>query len=96
MFEVKNVILKYGDFIVVDDLFFEVEKGEIFGLFGINGVGKIIIFRIIMGLFYLFSGYVRYEGDFVFYEIVDKIGYMIEERSLLIKFIVKDLILYFG
>ena len=41
MLEVKNVTLKYGDFTAVDDLSFEVEKGEIFGLLGTNGAGKL-------------------------------------------------------
>ena len=96
MLEVKNVTLKYGDFVAVDDLSFEVEKGEIFGLLGTNGAGKTTTFRTIMGLLYPSSGYVRYEGEFVSYDTVDKIGYMIEERSLLTKLTVKDLILYFG
>ncbi|MFA7417683.1 MAG: ATP-binding cassette domain-containing protein [Acholeplasma sp.] len=96
MLEVQNVTLKYGDFIAVDDLSFEVEKGEIFGLLGTNGAGKTTTFRTIMGLLYPSSGYVRYDGEFVSYDTVDKIGYMIEERSLLTKLTVKDLILYFG
>lgn len=96
MLEVKNVTLKYGDFVAVDNLSFEVEKGEIFGLLGTNGAGKTTTFRTIMGLLYPSSGYVRYEGEFVSYQTVDKIGYMIEERSLLTKLTVKDLMLYFG
>ena len=50
MLEVKNVTLKYGDFTAVDDLSFEVEKGEIFGLLGTNGAGKTTTFRTIMGV----------------------------------------------
>lgn len=96
MLEVKNVTLKYGDFIAVDDLSFEVNKGEIFGLLGTNGAGKTTTFRTIMGLLYPSSGYVRYDGSFVSYDTVDQIGYMIEERSLLTKMTVKDLMLYFG
>ncbi|WP_051457509.1 ABC transporter ATP-binding protein [Acholeplasma granularum] len=96
MLEVKNVTLKYGDFIAVDDLSFEVQKGEIFGLLGTNGAGKTTTFRTIMGLLYPSSGFVRYNNKFVSYDTVDEIGYMIEERSLLTKLTVKDLILYFG
>ncbi|MBN3490661.1 ATP-binding cassette domain-containing protein [Acholeplasma equirhinis] len=96
MLEVKNVTLKYGDFVAVDDLSFEVNKGEIFGLLGTNGAGKTTTFRTIMGLLYPSKGYVKYDGKFVSYDTVDKIGYMIEERSLLTKLTVKDLMLYFG
>ncbi len=96
MLEVNNVTLKYGDFIAVDSLSFEVEKGEIFGLLGTNGAGKTTTFRTIMGLLYPSAGFVKYDGQFVSYDTVDKIGYMIEERSLLTKMTVKDLMLYFG
>ncbi|WP_026400001.1 ABC transporter ATP-binding protein [Acholeplasma equifetale] len=96
MLEVKGVTLKYGDFVAVDDLSFEVKPGEIFGLLGTNGAGKTTTFRTIMGLLYPSKGYVRYNGSFVSYETVDQIGYMIEERSLLTKMTVKDLMFYFG
>lgn len=96
MLEVKGVTLKYGDFVAVDDLSFEVKPGEIFGLLGTNGAGKTTTFRTIMGLLYPSKGYVRYNESFVSYETVDQIGYMIEERSLLTKMTVKDLMLYFG
>src|SRR5690606_25086877 len=68
----------------------------IFGLLGTNGAGKTTTFRTIMGLLYPSKGYVKYDGKFVSYDSVDKIGYMIEERSLLTKMTVKDLMLYFG
>lgn len=96
MLEVKDVTLKYGDFTAVEGLSFEVNKGEIFGLLGTNGAGKTTTFRTIMGLLYPSKGYVKYEGKFVSYDTVDRIGYMIEERSLLTKLTVKDLMLYFG
>src|SRR5690606_4519363 len=57
---------------------------------------KTTTFRTIMGLLYPSKGYVKYDGKFVSYDTVDKIGYMIEERSLLTKLTVKDLMLYFG
>lgn len=96
MLEVNDVQLKYGDFVAVDHLSFTVKPGEIFGLLGPNGAGKTTTFRMIMGLLYPSTGYVKYNNQFVSYDLVDKIGYMIEERSLLTKLTVKDLMLYFG
>jgi ABC-2 type transport system ATP-binding protein len=96
MLEVNDVQLKYGDFVAVDHLSFTVKPGEIFGLLGPNGAGKTTTFRMIMGLLYPSTGYVKYDNQFVSYDLVDKIGYMIEERSLLTKLTVKDLMLYFG
>ena len=38
--EVKNLTKKFGDFIAVDDISFEINKGEIFAFLGPNGAGK--------------------------------------------------------
>jgi ABC-2 type transport system ATP-binding protein len=96
MLEVNNVDLKYGDFTAVKDLSFTIEPGEIFGLLGTNGAGKTTTFRVIMGLLKPSKGEVLYFGDQVGYHNVDEIGYMIEERSLLTKITVKELMFYFG
>lgn len=96
MLEVNNVELRYGDFIAVHHLNFSIKPGEIFGLLGTNGAGKTTTFRVIMGLLEPSKGNVRYFGEKVGYHNVDEIGYMIEERSLLTKLTVKELLLYFG
>jgi len=96
MLEVKDVELRYGDFIAVHHLNFTIEPGQIFGLLGTNGAGKTTTFRVIMGLLEPTQGEVKYFGDHVGYHNVDEIGYMIEERSLLTKMTVKGLLLYLG
>ena len=96
MLEVNNVELRYGDFIAVHHLNFSIKPGEIFGLLGTNGAGKTTTFRVIMGLLEPTKGNVRYFDEKVGYHNVDEIGYMIEERSLLTKLTVKELIMYFG
>lgn len=96
MLEVNNVELKYGDFTAVKNLSFTIKPGEIFGLLGTNGAGKTTTFRVIMGLLSPSKGDVLYFGKHVGYHNVDEIGYMIEERSLLTKLTVKELLLFFG
>ncbi len=96
MLEVNNVELKYGDFIAVHHLDFTLKPGEIFGLLGTNGAGKTTSFRVIMGLLSPSKGSVKYFGETIGYHNVDDIGYMIEERSLLQKMKVKDLMMYVG
>lgn len=96
MLEVKNVKMKYGDFTAVHNLSFNIAPGEIFGLLGTNGAGKTTTFRMIMGLLEPTEGEVLYFGNKVGYHNVNEIGYMIEERSLLTKITVKELMLYFG
>lgn len=96
MLHVKKVTMNYGDLIAVKDLSFTVKPGEIFGLLGTNGAGKTTTFRMIMGLLKPKKGEITYFGEHVSYEHVNDIGYMIEERSLLTKVTVKELMLYFG
>ncbi len=47
---VENLSKKYGKLIAVDDIYFEVRKGEIFGLLGENGAGKTTTLEMIEGL----------------------------------------------
>jgi ABC-2 type transport system ATP-binding protein len=96
MLEVKNARMLYGDLVAVDRLSFTIKPGDIFGLLGTNGAGKTTTFRMIMGLLEPTEGEVLYEGQHVGYHNVNEIGYMIEERSLLTKVTVKELMLYFG
>ena len=50
MLKVENVTKYYDDNLAVDNLSFEVNDGEIFGLLGVNGAGKTTTFRMILGL----------------------------------------------
>jgi ABC-2 type transport system ATP-binding protein len=47
---VKNLTKKFGSFTAVDNISFEVSKGEIFGFLGANGAGKTTAMRILCGL----------------------------------------------
>ncbi|MCR3906589.1 MAG: ATP-binding cassette domain-containing protein [Tenericutes bacterium] len=96
MLEVKNARMLYGDLVAVDRLSFIIKPGDIFGLLGTNGAGKTTTFRMIMGLLEPTEGEILYNGQKVGYHNVNEIGYMIEERSLLTKITVKELMLYFG
>ena len=48
--EVKNLTKKYGKLVAVDNISFEVYRGEIFGLLGENGAGKTTTLEMIEGL----------------------------------------------
>ncbi len=96
MLKVENVVKYYGDFLAVDNLSFEVKKGEIFGLLGINGAGKTTTFRMIMGLLEPSSGIITLDGKKIDYSITDEIGFLTEERSLLTKLTVREQAIYYG
>ena len=96
MLEVINARMLYGDLVAVDHLSFTINPGEIFGLLGTNGAGKTTTFRMIMGLLEPTEGQIKYFGQKIGYNNVNEIGYMIEERSLLTKITVRELMMYFG
>jgi branched-chain amino acid transport system ATP-binding protein len=66
--EVNHVTKSYGSKKAVDDLTFEVGRGEVFGLIGPNGAGKTTLLRLITGILKPDSGSVRFMGK----EIVGK------------------------
>ncbi len=96
MLKVEHVTKYYGNVLAVDDLSFEVKKGEIFGLLGVNGAGKTTTFRMITGLLDKNSGTITLDGKPIDYSITDKIGFLTEERSLLTKLTVKEQVIYYG
>ena len=76
MLEVKHVTKYYGDVLAVDDLSFNVKKGEIFGLLGVNGAGKTTTFRMIMGLLDSSAGEITLDGKKIDYSLTYKIGFL--------------------
>ena len=89
MLKVDKVTKYYDDFKAVDNLSFEVKEGEIFGLLGANGAGKTTTFRMIMNLINQDSGTITLNGKKIDYNVTDEIGFLTEERSLLLKLKVK-------
>ena len=96
MLIVDKITKYYGDFKAVDNLSFKVKEGEIFGLLGVNGAGKTTTFRMIMGLLEPTSGSITLDGKKIDYSVTDKIGFLTEERSLLLKMTVKEQCLFYG
>ena len=48
--EVKQLTRRFGDFVAVSDVSFDVKAGEIFGFLGSNGAGKSTTIRMLCGL----------------------------------------------
>lgn len=60
--QVKNLIKKFGDFTAVDNISFEVEKGEIFAFLGPNGAGKTTTIKMLTTLLHPTSGEISLNG----------------------------------
>ena len=82
---VKNIIKTYNGVKAVDNVSFDVKKGELFGLIGPDGAGKTSLFRILTTLLLADSGTAEVEGHDVVKEyqtIRNKVGYMPGKFSL--------------
>ena len=82
---VRNLTKKFGRFTAVDNISFDVKKGEIFGFLGANGAGKTTAMRMLCGLSFPTSGTGSVAGFDVMTEaeeIKKHIGYMSQRFSL--------------
>ncbi|MGZ8900201.1 MAG: ATP-binding cassette domain-containing protein, partial [Limisphaerales bacterium] len=85
MIEVSGLTKRYAKYTAVNDVTFQVARGEIVGLLGPNGAGKSSILRILSGFMPATSGTVRIGGFDVFHdadEVRRRIGYMPENNPL--------------
>ena len=81
----KNLTKKFGDFVSVDNVSIQVEKGEIYGFIGANGAGKTTTIRMLCGILDPTSGEGKVAGFDIFTEqekIKENIGYMSQKFSL--------------
>jgi ABC-2 type transport system ATP-binding protein len=96
---VSNLTKTFGDFTAVNDISFEVAKGEIFGFLGANGAGKTTAMKMLIGISKPSSGKATVAGFDIFNqsEMVKKnIGYMSQKFSLYDDLTIKENITFFG
>ncbi len=93
MIEVKNLTKRYGNHLAVENVSFNVEKGEILGLLGPNGAGKSTIMNIITGYISTTEGSVKVNGVDIYEEpeeVKKMIGYLPELPPLYLDMTVKE------
>jgi ABC-2 type transport system ATP-binding protein len=83
--DAKALTRKFGAFVAVDHITFDVKQGEVFGFLGANGAGKTTAMRMLIGLLQPTSGTARVAGYDVATHAEDvkrSIGYMSQRFSL--------------
>ena len=97
--EIKNVTKRFNDKLVLDNISYEINKGEIFGFIGPNGAGKSTLINIMTSLLVPDSGSVKICG----YDIVKEslkakanIGYVPQDIALLEELSAYDNLEFFG
>lgn len=96
---VQNLSKKFGSFIAVNNISFDVYKGEIFGFLGANGAGKTTAMKMLIGISKPTSGEAIIAGFDVKIntEMVKKsIGYMSQKFSMYDDLTIKENITFFG
>jgi ABC-2 type transport system ATP-binding protein len=97
--EVRHLTRRFGAFVAVNDVTFDVRQGEIFGFLGSNGAGKSTTIRMLCGLLRPTSGTARVGGIDVGRDpegVKQRIGYMSQRFSLYEKLTVDQNISFFG
>ena len=97
--DVRNLTRRFGDFVAVDQISFDVRPGEIFGFLGSNGAGKSTTIRMLCGLLRPTSGTAIVGGVDVSRDpegVKRRIGYMSQRFSLYEKLTVDQNIAFFG
>lgn len=96
---VEKLTKKFGSFTAVNEISFEVMKGEIFGFLGANGAGKTTAMKILIGISRPTSGKVIVAGYDIYKDrekIKKSIGYMSQRFSLYNDLTIKENIEFFG
>jgi len=92
---VENLVKRYGEFVAVKDLSFNMEKPGVFALLGSNGAGKTTSIRAILGMLSKEGGSVTWKGRNLCVT-EERVGYLAEERGLYAKFTIWEQMLYFA
>ncbi|HRN66277.1 MAG TPA: ATP-binding cassette domain-containing protein, partial [Alicycliphilus sp.] len=83
--EAKNLTMRFGDFVAVDQVSFRIRRGEIFGFLGSNGCGKSTTMKMLTGLLPASEGQAWLFGHEVDPKDIDtrrRVGYMSQAFSL--------------
>ena len=95
----QDLCKNFGEFKAVDNISFEVHKGEIFGFLGANGAGKTTAMKMLTGLLEPSSGKATVAGYDIFTQsenVKRNIGYMSQRFSLYEDLTVKENVRFYG
>jgi ABC-type multidrug transport system ATPase subunit len=95
----EHIVRRFGQFTAVDDVSFQVQRGEVFGFLGPNGSGKTTVIKMLTGLLPLSSGNAHVEGLDVRTDaeaVRQNIGYMSQRFSLYDDLTVTENLQFYG
>ena len=99
MIDVQNLTMKYGSFVALDSISFQMQEGEILGLLGPNGAGKTTAMRILTTYLCPSSGTAKIDRFDILQnpiEVRKEIGYLPETAPLYMDMQVDEYIAFVG
>ena len=97
MIAVEGVTKRYGALLAVDDLTFDVDRGEVVGFLGPNGAGKTTTMRMLTGTLQPDEGAVRFDGAPIADDLRGakrRVGYLPEANPLYLEMLVSEYLDY--
>src|SRR5208283_592830 len=95
----EHLVRRFGHITAVNDVSFQIQKGEIFGFLGPNGSGKTTVIKMLTGLLPLSGGSALVEGIDVGKDpegVRENIGYMSQNFSLYSDLTVSENLTFYG
>ena len=74
---VRNIVKKYGNNVILDDISLQIKKGEIVSILGPSGSGKTTLLNLILGITDISSGKIIYDGEDITNVPLEKRGFNI-------------------
>jgi len=96
MIDVKNISKSYDNFMALNNISLNIEKGSICGFLGPNGAGKTTLIRIIAQIITSDSGVIRFNSELLNHRHLRYIGYLPEDRGLYKQMKVGEHVIYFA
>ncbi len=93
--KLEHVSKKYGRHTAVDDVSFTLSSGRIYGLIGPNGSGKSTTLKMMAGLLFPTSGFVKVDGKQATRDMVRQTAYLTELDMFYPDFTVKDMVNFY-
>ena len=93
---IEGFRMAFANHVVIEDLSFDIHRGETFGFLGSNGSGKTTTIRALLGIYQPTAGTMHIAGQVFKPEDGRRLGYLPEERGLYKKESVIDVMVYFG
>ena len=96
MIQINNLTKQFKKIRAVDQISFQVKKGDVYGFLGPNGAGKTTTIRMIMGIMKPDNGSIKFNGKEINTVERRTLGYLPEDRGLYQKQTLKEILIYFG